>query len=596
MAIEKLKKLLLLGDLDSKQEILEELQKEGFVHLVPLTEPKEESTGNRYEKLREALTYLENCPRKRLPQTPGGEYSTGKLVEEILRNKRERVRATDAIDLLGERIRNLKPWGEFDYPDLDELSGYRLWFYKAPFSQVARLDDVQLPWKITGEYHNDYFFVVVANHEPDGNEVPFPRVHVGSRNLSELRDDLDAALIRLEELNAERESLTRWLKPLTQSLDETINFARMGRASGQTRDDDKFFALSGWVPESSAATLESLRERSAIAYTLANPDEDDNPPTLLKNSDQFGGGESAVSFFQLPGYRSWDPSVIIFFSFALFFAIILSDAGYAACLGLLLAFFWKKLALTQTGLRMRHFATAIVGASLAYGILTGSYFGIKIDEDGLLGQLRVLDINNFPVMMQLSIGAGVLHLVAANLISGWHHRNRLTSLSSVGWAMVISGVFILWLQYLRDEESVHFFAPSSLFATTGMALVLLFSSERKIQTLKDVALRLSDSILALYQVTRAFGDVLSYMRLFALGLSSASLAVTFNNLAVSASESVSAGGFLLFALIVLLGHVLNFILAIMSGVIHGLRLNMLEFYNWGVEGDGYPFEAFRRNK
>ena len=86
------------------------------------------------------------------------------------------------------------------------------------------------------------------------------------------------------------------------------------------------------------------------------------------------------------------------------------------------------------------------------------------------------------------------------------------------------------------------------------------------------------------------------MRLFALGLSSASLAVTFNQLAVSASESVPAGGFILFTLIILFGHVLNFILAIMSGVIHGLRLNLLEFYNWSIEGEGYPFEAFKRNQ
>ena len=103
-----------------------------------------------------------------------------------------------------------------------------------------------------------------------------------------------------------------------------------------------------------------------------------------------------------------------------------------------------------------------------------------------------------------------------------------------------------------------------------------------------------DGASALYGLSKAFGDVLSYMRLFALGLSSASLAVTFNALAIEARDSVSAGGFILFALIILLGHGLNFVLGIMSGVIHGLRLNLLEFYNWGVKGEGYPFKAFKK--
>ncbi|RZV50223.1 MAG: hypothetical protein EX270_11680 [Pseudomonadales bacterium] len=596
MSIERLKKLVLLGDSAFKNETLEAIQDHGFVHIIPLNEYKQEAQTNHYEELREALSYLKNSPHKRRLQTPSHEFHQKQLIERVLNNKRARASTIDEIELLRNRIKDLQPWGDFEYPDLAELSAYRLWFYLAPISKIAMLDSVKLPWKILKESNGFYFLLVIAKNEPNEDEVPFARVHVGSRSLSQLGDDLDAALVKLEDLNAERESLTRWIKPLTHSLDKTINLARMTRAAGLTLDDEDIFVLSGWVSESSVSKLEALRNSSNIAYTLTDPDEQDSPPTLLRNSDRFGGGETAVSFFQLPGYNSWDPSVIIFFSFALFFAVILSDAGYAAVLGVLLASFWKKLGRSQGSRRLRNLAGAIVAASAIYGVMIGSYFGIALDESGFLYKLKILDINNFAVMMQLSIGIGILHLVAANAIAGWQHRNTLKSLSNAGWAIAISSAYVLWLQYLKNGASISFYSPASLVFVTGLALVLLFSSDRKIHSLPDLALRFFDSILALYKLTKAFGDVLSYMRLFALGLSSASLAVTFNQLAVSASESVAAGGFILFTLIVLFGHVLNFVLAIMSGVIHGLRLNMLEFYNWGIEGEGYPFEAFKKNQ
>ncbi|MFC6669184.1 V-type ATPase 116kDa subunit family protein [Marinobacterium aestuariivivens] len=107
-------------------------------------------------------------------------------------------------------------------------------------------------------------------------------------------------------------------------------------------------------------------------------------------------------------------------------------------------------------------------------------------------------------------------------------------------------------------------------------------------------LQLLRGLVALSGISRLFGDVLSYLRLFALGLASASLALTLNQLADQVSQSVPGIGFLLSLVILLLGHGLNLALAVMSGVVHGLRLNFIEFYNWGQTGEGYPFRAFRR--
>jgi len=102
--------------------------------------------------------------------------------------------------------------------------------------------------------------------------------------------------------------------------------------------------------------------------------------------------------------------------------------------------------------------------------------------------------------------------------------------------------------------------------------------------------------MSLTSITKIFGDVLSYMRLFALGLASASLAITFNQLAMQVYHAMPGLGLLFSILILILGHTLNILLGIMSGVVHGLRLNFIEFYNWSVSDEGYPFKAFARKE
>lgn len=131
---------------------------------------------------------------------------------------------------------------------------------------------------------------------------------------------------------------------------------------------------------------------------------------------------------------------------------------------------------------------------------------------------------------------------------------------------------------------------------SGLAAVFWFAGARPVRRPLDALLWLMEGLRALASVTKAFGDVLSYLRLFALGLASASLALTFNDLAHQAAVAYPGLGLLLALLILLVGHVLNLALNLMSGVVHGLRLNFIEFYNWGLSEEGYPFKAFARRE
>ena len=128
---------------------------------------------------------------------------------------------------------------------------------------------------------------------------------------------------------------------------------------------------------------------------------------------------------------------------------------------------------------------------------------------------------------------------------------------------------------------------------TGLVFVFLFSSVQPVFSARprDVLRRGADGLLGLTGVTKAFGDSLSYLRLFALGLASAQLAVLFNQMASDASK-IKGVGILLGLLVFLLGHTLNFVLAVVGGVVHGLRLNCIEFFSWSLTDEGQPFEAF----
>ena len=130
----------------------------------------------------------------------------------------------------------------------------------------------------------------------------------------------------------------------------------------------------------------------------------------------------------------------------------------------------------------------------------------------------------------------------------------------------------------------------------GIAAIAFLGSARKVDSLKATLLRLFDGLSSLTNITKMFGDVLSYLRLFALGLASASLAVTFNQLAGQVHDAVPGLGLLLSLLVLLLGHGINLGLGIVSGFVHGLRLNFIEFFNWGIEEEGPPFRAFAKKE
>ncbi|MGR9117654.1 MAG: V-type ATP synthase subunit I [Gammaproteobacteria bacterium] len=595
MAIVRLKKLTFCGLINDKAHILEQLQRLGGLHLIPLKEVSELQEASDYENAKhviEALKYLNRCANKRHQIKTSENFNLDRVANEVLNVQAKIRELSDRHDALLKRIEEIDPWGDFSLPEPDQLAGQKLWFYIIPKRMINKLEGVDWVWQTVYQNNLYCYVVVISEQEPPESSMPVARTHTGQIPLSTLKSQCNQIELTLEDLQAERESLTRWITLMTLHFAEAQDKADLTRAQTITRDEAGVFAIQGWLPEKELERFQRFATHNNLALLIEEPSPDDNPPTLLENSRPLAGGEDVVNFYQTPGYYGWDPSVAVFFSFTLFFAMILSDAGYAAVFALILLLRWRHFGKSAKGRRLRTLAATTIGISMVWGVMSGGYFGYSPPESSLLGGLKLVNINDFDGMMRLSIAVGVLHIAMANLILAYHRRHSMRALASLGWAWLVIGGFCLWLASSLTipllEHTAH-----AMLAIGGICL-LLFSSDRTVTRATDWFWRILDGIKSLIGLTQLFGDVLSYMRLFALGLASASLALTFNQLAEQVYTAVPGPGLLFGILILIIGHTLNLVLCLMSGVVHGLRLNFIEFYNWSVSDEGYPFKAFSK--
>lgn len=595
MAIVQLCKLNLYGLKSQEEMVLDHLQHLGCVHLVPLRELPDSIRTRGPLEASQAYRFLTQTPLQRRPASDTSKFDRESLVDDLLRIQERLASLAAERDEVLHAIETVLPWGEFRMPTQEELDGYRLYFFKVPLRDQDQLKSGHIS-QVVKRDNRFLYVVVIADREPD--DFPGERVHLDARPLTELR--LREAQIddEMEELHWQRTTLTRWRNMLRDDLDAAADHSDKLVAAGGLRTDEHVFALQGWIPQSAVHDVIKLAQQHRLAAILAEPRADESPPTLLKNPERIAGAEKLVTFYITPGYQAWDPTPVVFLSFSLFFAMIIADAGYGLIMALLLALTWRRFAQHRTGGRIRALLIGITSATIAYGVLVGSYFGTEPQSGTTLDSLRVrLDgkpmMENQNAMMVIAVAIGVLHLALANTIVAIRKRGKLRSLGHFGWALVMVGAFLLGMgSYAQIETLV---ASGATMAGIGGLGILLFSSERPWWTLdwKAHGMRLVDGLMQITNVSKAFGDVLSYLRLFALGLASAQLAITFNSMASGVYQRGGIG--ILFAILILIvGHGINFLLGLVGGVVHGLRLNCIEFFNWGLSQEGYAFQPFRK--
>lgn len=584
MAIVPLKKVTLMGVQENKEQTLADVQALGVMHVIPLSCPADKSEDGRRRDVFEALKYLSDCPdRFNVRYHAEHSFDLEDVVAKALENKRQTKAMQEYRLSLKKTIENELPWGNFDLPAFDDLGGNYLFFYQVPKAKVKKLPQGgDVVWQCVHKDSRYAYVVVIAPEAPKKGVMPVDRLGKNPEKLDALQREFEDVRIRLDDLAVERRRLTQWIRFILRDMNMAEDEALRAYVSMQTYDENEFFVLQGWIPETSLDDFKRLADQPHMGMAIEEPSEGDAVPTLLRNKGAAASGEEIVKFYQYPGYKEWDPSAVIFLSFAVFFGIILADAGYSALIGVLMILFWKGMGKSETGRRMRRLGLALSGVGIVMGTLMGSVFGFTLPA---LEQFALVDVNDFDFMMKAAIGLGVVHLSLANLVNAWQGRHSLSALAPLGWVVTIVSGLGLWLLGSDIQPLKH-----AMIA--GLTAVVMFASSRPYTSIKNIALRAFDGLAALTNISKAFGDALSYMRLFALALAGSSLSVTFNDMAMQAHDAFPAFGMVAAGVILLIGHSINFILSIIGGVIHGLRLNLIEFANWSLFDEGKPYQPF----
>ncbi len=590
MSIVTLKRVTAYGHTEIKEKVLCDFQEMGCLHLIPL-DIKEDPLHNvgPTSESRDALKFLTSCPQRQQQIENSVIFDAAVVEHEVLKIKQEIEKLEDDRDFLRGRIKGLRPWGDFTFPPLEDMGNLKLWFYEVPHRLMPEVESTNIVWELISRNNRISYVVVISENEPEG--MPVVRTHTGNVSLTDLEKQLLETEQNLETLQTRRVNLTKYIYLFTQNIYSLEDRAERIRAGGQTIDRAPLFAIQAWIPESEIVQIQKYVLTEGMALEIEGAEKDDNPPTLLQNKPSLASGQDLVTFYTTPGYWLWDPSNIVLFSFSLFFAMIISDAAYGFVLGIGLGLLWRRMGKSLSGSRLRILGLMLLSTTVIYGILVGSYFGISPPSGSLLAQLNIIDMQDFGVMMKISIFIGIFHLIVANAMSAWLWRWSMEMLSHIGWICMFAGAALIWTGASVTESSLQLSRAGYITMMAGGICILCFSRVKG-----PVWKRLLTGLKNLARLTGAFGDTLSYLRLFALGLASASLAVTFNDLAKQVGTSIPGVGFLFSILIIILGHSLNLLLAFASGIIHGLRLNFMEFFNWSMPEEGYPFVAFERKE
>jgi len=367
--------------------------------------------------------------------------------------------------------------------------------------------------------------------------------------------------------------------------------------------------IEGWVPQNNveSAIVELKENIDYVFIDTRQPESSEEPPTKLKNPAGLKPFQLVVSLFGTPKYREWDPTPVVAYSFAIFFGLMVADVGYAIGLMLLSRFLLIRLLGGAESEEMKLFQRLIYicgGVALVMGLLSGSYLGDVYTFFGfenlavVAGVQQVLQNPLTFVMLALMIGlvhVNIAHVMV--LIKGIKERNQGAILGKVGLILLQLGIpFILrtMLKFNIPLIPPQMLAVSPYVMGVGVVLIIVGSFKQSGGI---------GAILWLFDVTGLLGDIMSYTRIAGVGLATFYLAAAFNMLARLFSGFVPiagvagvVGGAVLAIIILLIGHLINMLLSLITGFIHSLRLCFVEFLIKFYEGGGVQYSPFRLRK
>lgn len=508
-----------------------------------------------------------------------------------------------ALQVAEKDVALMNVWGDFDTSLLDKLSaeGYSLNFFQ---TSVKSFDP---------EWADKYNAVIVKQK---GSRVYFVTVTDGSvpeidAELMRLPESRLSALLaeaeRLQvEINLATEQLTSLatnklpvLKAKVEQLKSSIDFSSVVY-SGEKVTGDKLLLLQGWVPEEDADALVKALDAEPIFYELSKPSPDDNVPIRFKNNAFFRLFEPICELYMLPKYNEIDLTPFFAPFYMLFFGLCLGDMGY----GLVMSIAMVAVLLSGKFKSMRGYFNLVLTlgvSTMLCGSLTGTFFGFNIYEwnvpllDWWRDNISLAYINPEtgqmndpnPSLFNLSLILGGVQILFGMIIKAANQTIQLGfkyALSTIGWLVILLTLVAMFVIPGMNTTVAY------VLLGIGAVGVFLLNSPGK-NPLLNIGLGLWDSY---NMATGLLGDILSYVRLFALGLSGGILAMVFNSLAMGFSPDVPVLGTVVTVLIFIIGHFVNMFMNVLGAMVHPMRLTFVEFFkNSGYEGGGTAYKPFK---
>lgn len=487
-------------------------------------------------------------------------------------------------------------WGSFSMEKIQalEAAGYQLRFF------ACQKDKFQAEWGVAVAEKSGkiYFAAVNAPAEIEGCEtITLTKSAADLRkDVEALRGLLAAADARIEAWQvSNREALAAQLKEAQQQIDWQRVVLNTEKAA-----EDALCLLEGYCPIDRCPALNNVLDAGHIYYQAVDPIVTDNAPTELKNNRFAKLFEVFTGMYGWPTYGEFDPTPILAPFYLLFFAMCMGDAGYGIALmafGLLTHY--KKVNISMFE-GLGPIITVLGAGTFIVGLFLGTFFGMPLLEaswypDALKSLIISGNVMGFDAQMVLAIGIGVFHICLAMIVKALCYTKRFglsETISVWGWVLlVVGGLIVLATGMLLELPSeVTKWIIICIGAISALAIYIFNKPGRN--PLINIGAGLWDTY---NMATGLLGDVLSYVRLYALGLAGGMLGGAFNSIALMVLGEQPTWQWLPFLLILLFGHVLNILMSALGAFVHPLRLTFVEYFkNSGYEGKGELYQPFSK--
>ncbi|MFA8299897.1 MAG: V-type ATP synthase subunit I [Hyphomicrobiales bacterium] len=574
------------------EKFLDKLQNKGVMDIILNEEYDEEKallSNTKLQQYNQMIAFLKTFKEKHDPKLSISS-NPNEILDSYESLKAEHENLKSKITQLEKDIVTLEPWGDFDFDKLTSLESYGLEYgFCSSLTKVFQ----SLPKDIISfeihQHHGQSHFIIFhdKNKDLDFKDVEF----ISLPDIS-----LKEAIASLEQLRKKEKEIEEtyllWAKSVIPQLKEARDQLQSKQDFKQVFSDSKKEAednvrvLSGWIPANKEKQINSFLNKENILFLSRRAvPEDPKIPILLANNRFARLFEPIGGLFSMPDYKELDMTPFFAPFFMLFFGFCLGDAGYGI-IYIIIATILKLKTEDPAKRRLFSLIQFLGGSTIFFGIITGTFFGVSLLNIQWLGSLKSIILESNSVFnLALIIGLIQIYfgivLRAANQIRQFGFAYGL---SPIGWLLLIPfGLDFAFTHYTGIYGEILFFI--------GLALILFFSDPKV-----GIFGRIGKGIWDLYNITGIFGDILSYIRLFALGVSSSILGFVVNDIGLQIKDAIPIIGPIIFVIFLIIGHGANMALSSLGSFVHPMRLTFVEFYkNSGFIGGGKKYKPFTKN-